>query len=76
MMHEKAILKPGIGEIGKATRGISSWPHKGGLQHPIWISSCKGQRADVRWVIAYSHKTQFFMKKWGQQKCLDKSLHH
>ena len=31
MMHEKAIWKPGIGEIVKASRGIAPESHKGGL---------------------------------------------
>ena len=26
------------------------------------------------WVMAYSHKTQSFMKNRGQQKCLNKGL--
>ena len=73
MMHGKAVWKPGIGEIAKAF-GIAPGPHKGGLQHLIWTTSCKGQCADVRWVMAYGHKTQSFMKNGGQQKCLDKAL--
>ena len=36
--------------------------------------SCKEQHADARRVIAYSRKTQSFMKNGGQQKCLDKAL--
>ena len=35
---------------------------------------CKNQRANARWVMAYSIKTQFFMKNRGQQKCLDEAL--
>ena len=35
---------------------------------------CNSQRANARWVMAYSIKTQFFMKNRGQQKCLDKAL--
>ena len=67
MMHGKAVWKPGIGEIAKAF-GIAPGPHKGGF------TSCKGQCADVCWVMAYGHKTQSFMKNGGQQKCLDKAL--
>ena len=67
MMHGKAVWKPGIGEIAKAF-GIASGPHKGDF------ISCKGQCADVRWVMAYGHKTQSFMKNGGQQKCLDTAL--
>ena len=62
MMYGKAVWKPGIGEIAKASSGIAPEPHKGGLKHPIQTSSCNG------------HKTQFFMKNRGQQKCLDKAL--
>ena len=69
MMHGKAVWKPGIGEIAKAARDIAPEPHKGGLQHPIWTPSCKGQRAGERWVMVYGHKTQSFMKNGGQQKC-------
>ena len=47
---------------------------KGGLQHPRLTPRCKGQHANIQWVLAYSHKTQFFMKNEGQQKCLDKTL--
>ena len=39
-----------------------------------WAPSCKDQRADTCWVMAYSHKTQSLMKNGGQQKCLDKAL--
>ena len=39
-----------------------------------WAPNCKGQYADTRWVMAYSHKTQSFMKNGGQLKCLDKAL--
>ena len=66
MMHGKAIWKPVIGEIARS--------HKGGLQHLKRTPSCKGQHADKHWVMAYSHKTQFFMKNGGQQKCLGKAL--
>ena len=47
MMHEKAIWKPGIGEIAKASRDTAPGPHKGGFQRLILTPSCKGQRADV-----------------------------
>ena len=70
----KAIWKPGIGEIAKVSRGIAPGPQRWGLQHPIWTPSCNVQRADACWVMAYSHKTQSFIKNRGQQKCLDKSL--
>ena len=36
--------------------------------------SYDGKRADACWVMAYSHKTQSFIKNRGQQKCLDKAL--
>ena len=38
------------------------------------VLKCNGQHANARWVMAYSHKTQSFMKNGGQQKCLDKAL--
>ena len=48
MMHGKAIWKPGIGEIAKASRDIAPWPHKGDLlQSPIWAASCNDQHADL-----------------------------
>ena len=75
MMHGNTLWKTGISEIAKASRGVAFGPHKGGLQHPIWTSSCNGQRADdARWLTVYAHKTQFFMKNWDQQKCLGKAL--
>ena len=76
MMHGKTIWKFGIHEIVKASRDIALNPTRGeaGLQHPIWTPSCKGQRADTCWVVAYGHKTQSFMKNGGQQKCLVKAL--
>ena len=70
-MHGKVIWKPGIGEIVKAFRGIAPRPQ---LQCPLWTPNCNGQHADTRKVVTYSHKTQFFMKNEGQQKCLDKAL--
>ena len=38
------------------------------------ILQLQRQPADVRWVMAYSHKIQSFMKIGSQQKCLDKVL--
>ena len=74
MIHRKSIWKPGIGKIAKVCRGIAPGPHKGGLTVPHMSPSCKDQRADVRWIMAYERKTQSFMKNRGQQKCLDKAL--
>ena len=34
-----------------------------------------GQHAAAHWVIGYGHEIQSFIKKGGQQKCLDKALH-
>ena len=69
-MHGKAIWKPGIGEIAKASRGIASDPATNwqrGLQHLIWTPSSNGQQADVRWVMTYyAHETKFLMKNGGQ----------
>ena len=48
------------------TRVVYSAPYK--------LPAARGQRADVRWVIAYEYKTQTFVKNGGQQKCLDKAL--
>ena len=39
-----------------------------------WSPSCKGKCANAYWVMAYSYKTQSFMKNIGQQKYLDKNL--
>ena len=49
------------------------------LPNDAWKGNLKtwnynGERADTRWVMAYRHKTQSFMKNGGQQKCLDKAL--
>ena len=60
MMHGKAIWKPRIGEIAKASRRIAPGIHKGGLQHPMWTAGCNGQCADARWVMDYGNKTQSF----------------
>ena len=51
-----------------------SFHRKGDSQRPIWTPGCKGQRSDVRWVMAYGHKTQSFIKNGSQQKCLNKAL--
>ena len=49
------------------TSGVYSAPY----EHP----ASRVQRADApRWVMAYGHKAQSFMKKGGQQKCLNKAL--
>ena len=74
MMYGKGIWKPGIGEIVKASRDFAPEPHKGGLQHPLKPSSCRGQHVEARWIMAYGHKTQSFLRNVGQQKCLDKAL--
>ena len=75
MIHGKAIWKPGISEISKASRNIVPGPHNGSLQHAIWTPSCKGSMC---WCtlgyMVYGHKTQSFMKNGGHQKCLDKAL--
>ena len=72
-MHGKAIWKPGIGEIAKASRGnapqgegVYSTPY----EPPVERSQC----ADARWVMEDGHKPQSFMKNGGQQNCLDKAL--
>ena len=69
MIHGKTVWKPGVDEIAKAFRVIALEPHKGSLQHPIWTPQLQA----AMWT--YGHKTQSFMKKGGQQKCLDKALH-
>ena len=63
-MHGKAIWKPGIGEIAKASWGIA-W--RGVYSTPYKPPASKGQHTDARWVMAYDHKTQYFMKNGGQQ---------
>ena len=60
-LYEKATWNPEIAEIVKVNLVLET-------------TSCKGKRALASWVIVYSHKTQFLMKKGGQQKCLDKEL--
>ena len=58
MMHGKAIWKPGIGEIAKASTS------GGGLIAPHMNTpppTSKGQHADKCWV-----KTQSFMKSGGK----------
>ena len=49
-------------------------PTRVGYNAPYELPAARGQRADVRWVIAYEYKTQTFVKNEGQQKCLDKAL--
>ena len=44
------------------------------MHERAWTTSYKGQPTDAHWVIAHSHRTQSFMKKGGQRKCLDKAL--
>ena len=51
MMHGKTIWKPGIGGIAKVSRGIAPGPHNSAYE--------------VRWVMAYGHKSQSFMKNGG-----------
>ena len=70
MMHGKAIWKPGIAGIAKASRSVAP---QGALTLTPWNPQL--QCADTRWVIAYDHETQSFMKNGGQQKCLDKALY-
>ena len=41
MMHGKAIWKPEICEMAKASRDIAPGPHKGGLQQPIWTPAAR-----------------------------------
>ena len=81
MMHGKAIWKHRIVVIAKAFMGIAPGPHKGvgvgveGLQcliyePPVAMTMC--------WCMLgypYGHKTYYFVKNGGQQKCLDKTLH-
>ena len=40
----------------------------------VWATSCKCQCAEAYFVMAYCHKTRFFTKNGGQQKCSDKAL--
>ena len=47
--------------------------HEKGIWKP-GISEIAKTLGYVRWVMAYGHKTQSFMKNGGQQKCLDKAL--
>ena len=70
-MHGKAIWKPGISEITKASTGNAA---REVYNIPYEHRAARGQSADARWVIAYSHKTQSFMKNGAQQKYLDKAL--
>ena len=41
---------------------------------PYEYPAARAQYADARWVMAYDHRTQSFMKNGGQQKCLDKAM--
>ena len=75
-MHGKAIWKPGISEIAKASSGIApksqkkddrevgrrcvSAPHRNPYLHTCWV-------------MAFGHKNSF-IENGGQQKCLDKAL--
>ena len=36
----------------QSLRGSAPGPHNGGSQCPIWTSSCNGQHANARWVMA------------------------
>ena len=72
----KGYLKTWDWLYSKSFQGQCPWSPQGGdLQGTIWTPNCKGQRADVHWVMAYGHKTQSFLKNGGQQKCLDKAPH-
>ena len=74
MMHGKAMWKPRIGKIarlpGALPLNLTRRAYSTQYEPPV----ARGQRADARWVMVYSHKTQSFMKSGGQQKCLDKTL--
>ena len=80
-MHGETIWKSGMDEIAKAFMDIALDPTWGGggaystpYDPPPPPPSCKGHHVDKLEVMAYSHKTQSFMKNGGQQKCLDKAL--
>ena len=76
-MHGKAIWKPELDEIAKASRGIAPGTYKegGGVYSASYEPPVAGvQCADARCIVAYGHKTQSFMKNGGQQRCLDKAL--
>ena len=72
---EKLFKNVGLVKQPKLPGALPLSPTRGGgLQCPIRTSSCNGQRADAHWIMAYGHKTQSFMKRRRQQKCLDKDL--
>ena len=52
----------------KKKKRLGHWMMEG--RTPSFESQC----ANAHWGMAYSHKTQSFMKNRGQQKCLDKAL--
>ena len=75
MMHEKAIWKHGIRAWNPKLPGVLPLnPLSGFTSPPYEPKAARGQHAAARWVMAYSHKTQSFMKNKGQQKYLDKAL--
>ena len=70
MIHGKAIWKPGIGEITKASRCTAPGPRKESLQHLTWTPSCKDQCADIcgLWLISiklnHLWKTEVSKSAW------------
>ena len=74
MMHGKTIWKSENGEIAKPPGVLPLNPSMEAYSAPYKPPNCKGQCVDARWVSAYGHKTQSFMKNGGQQKHLDKAL--
>ena len=77
MMHGKAIWKPGIRVIAKASSGISRKPYNGDLQHPIWTPSCKGptcwRTGYGAWLMAVKFnplwKTKVSISTWIKPCC-------
>ena len=70
----KGYLKTWDRWNSQSFQGLCPWSLQERLTVPTSAQSCKGQCSDTRWVMAYDHKTQSFMKNSGQQKCLDKAL--
>ena len=76
-MHGKAIWKPGIRVIAKASSGISRKPYNGDLQHPIWTPSCKGptcwRTGYGAWLVAVKlnplWKTKVSISAWIKPCC-------
>ena len=73
-MHGKAIWKPGLDEIAKASRSIASDPTGKFYSYPYQPPVASSHCADSSCVMVYGHKTQSFIKTTGQQKCLGKAL--